>query len=187
MGVLDMSVLDVLILNFEEDGTACSIGYLYSSKLQKIIVDFNISIINAVFGKNNIPNDCTQQEINLLKTKISNLSTTRQIYMLQHLLDCEYCLSYNVGDLEYEKNEKVEEIIMNSNLRIFLNGSLINKEQIPDLEKKYKIKIFFSSNDFNVKKIRKEKLIKITENANNSAPDNKRVVFQKNIMFYEKD
>ena len=155
-----MSVLDVFILNFEYDTTG---------KLQNIVSDFTNSIIHDVFGRNDIPWNCTQQEMDLLKNNILNLPITKQIYVLQHLLDCEYSLSLDVQDFEYQKTLKVEKILVNfPHYKPFLNGSL-TKEIIPELEEQFKIKIFYSSDDYDIKKIRKEKLLKITE-ANDDTP-----------------
>lgn len=151
-----MSVLDVFIFEYE------------SNKLQNIVSDFINSVIYSVFGRNDIPWNCTQQQMDLLKNNILKLTTTKQIYVLQHLLDCEYCLSINVKDAEYQKTLKVEKLLVNfPHYKPFLDGSF-TKEKIRELENHFKIKIFYSSDEYNIRKIRKDKLSKILNNEKKS-------------------
>jgi CRISPR/Cas system-associated endoribonuclease Cas2 len=148
-----MSVLDVYILKYE----------IEDDVLANSILTWYYSIINEVFGRNDIPWDCTDKDIDKLKNKILSLSFSRQAHMIQHLLDLEYNLS-DVVD-EYQKNKKVEKLLAHfaHYKHIIVFNASIKKEDIPALEKKYKMKIFYSSDDYNIKKIRKAKLLKITE------------------------
>jgi len=119
-----MSVLDVFIC------------YINDSKLSIVVDDFIKSVIYNVFNRNDIPWNCTNQQIYLLKNNILNLSIPKQIYILQYLIDCEYDIS-SIGDPDYEKNIKMEKLLQAQNfyhLRPFLDGPLI-RNNIPELEK----------------------------------------------------
>ena len=146
-----MSVLDVYIIKFEDD------------KLANSILTWYYSIINEVFGRNDIPWNCTDKGMDRLKNKILGLSLSRQAYMIYHLLDLEYCLN-NTSD-EYQKNKKVERLLAHFQHYndIIMFSEYFERKDIPALEEKYKMKIFYSSNDYDIKKIRKAKLLKITE------------------------
>jgi hypothetical protein len=146
-----MSVLDVYIIKFEDD------------KLSNSILTWYHSVMNEVFGRNDIPWDCTDKDMDKLKNKILSLSLSRQVYMIQYLMDFEYCLN-NTSD-EYQKNKKVEWVLAHFQhyKDIIMFSEFYEEKDIPALEEKYKMKIFHSSNEYDIKKIRKAKLLKITE------------------------
>lgn len=139
-----MNVLDVFILKFNDD------------ELSNSVYSWCISIIYEVFGSNFIPSDCTHNDIKRLENKILSLSPSRQAYLVDYLIDCEY-------NLEDKNASLIVRLLRNFTKYTELLDPSVKKtiSDIPSLEERYKMKIFITSDDFNIKKIRKEKLLKI--------------------------